>query len=77
MAFVSKQFTRHLSAISCCFALYTAASVGSAADLKEPLTLSSENGVLDILMIAKVEPIHTLPSAPTGWVYEICNRAGL
>ena len=45
-----------------------------AADLREPLTLASENGVLDILMVAKAAQIQTLPGTPTGWVYEICKR---
>ena len=45
-----------------------------AAELQEPLTLSSDNGVLDILLVAKAAPIRTLPSTPTGWIYEICRR---
>jgi FtsP/CotA-like multicopper oxidase with cupredoxin domain len=46
----------------------------AGAELQEPLTLTSENGVMDILMVAKAAPINTLPSSPTGWVYEICKR---
>lgn len=51
-----------------------------AADLQEPITIASENGLLNLLMIAKGGPIHTLANgapggkAPTGWVYEICKR---
>src|SRR5436305_8237316 len=50
-----------------------------AGDLAEPLTLASENGVLDILMVAKAAPVNTLSmgssnTPPTGWVYEICKR---
>src|SRR6201999_591748 len=51
-----------------------------AEDLKEPLTLSSENGVLNILMVAKAAPVQTLAAAatggkaPTGLVYEICKK---
>ena len=45
-----------------------------STELMEPLTLSSENGVLDLLMVAKAAAIQTLPKAPTGWVYEICKR---
>ncbi len=52
-----------------------------AADLAEPITLASENGVLDILMVAKAAPVDSLslsssPRAaePEGWVYEICKR---
>ncbi len=44
------------------------------AELREPIRLSSENGILDLLMIAKASPIYSLPSAPIGWVYEICKR---
>lgn len=46
----------------------------SAADLAEPITLTSANGVLDILMVAKAAPIGTLPGNPTGWVFQICPR---
>jgi FtsP/CotA-like multicopper oxidase with cupredoxin domain len=42
--------------------------------LKEPLTLSSEHGVLDLLMIARSGSINTVPDSPEGWVYEICKR---
>ena len=46
-----------------------------ATELEEPLTLSSQNGVLDILMVAKAGPISTLPGGtPTGWIFEICKR---
>ncbi len=44
------------------------------SELKEPITIASENGVLDILMIAKSASVSTLPSSPDGWVYEICKR---
>jgi FtsP/CotA-like multicopper oxidase with cupredoxin domain len=42
--------------------------------LIEPITLTSKNGVLDILMIARAAPINTLPSGPIGWVFQICAR---
>jgi L-ascorbate oxidase len=46
-----------------------------SAELREPLTLHSERGVLDILMVARPAPVLTLaPFAPVGWVYEICKR---
>lgn len=54
-----------------------------ASDISEPLTLASENGVLDVLMVAKAAPVTTLSLSststasavhPTGWVYEICKR---
>src|SRR5581483_10657386 len=56
------------------------APLSRSADLKEPLTLRSENGVLNILMVARAAPISSFPSVksvgqvPTGWVYEICKR---
>ncbi len=44
-----------------------------AADLQEPITLQSRNGVLDILLVAKAAAIPSLfPLVPTGWVYDIC-----
>ncbi len=66
------RFLSRLSSLTAFFAL--SASVLCAADLKEPITLSSANGVLDILMIAKAGSINTLPGAPTGWVFQICRR---
>lgn len=52
-----------------------AAGAALAAELREPLTLSSEKGLLDILMVAKAAPLEALaPFTPTGWVYEICKR---
>jgi FtsP/CotA-like multicopper oxidase with cupredoxin domain len=48
----------------------------AAADLQNPFTLNSVDGVLDILMVAKAASVPTLaPFAPTGWVYQICRRA--
>src|SRR5713101_3991751 len=56
-------------------ALCLAAGTAGAADLAEPITLSSQSGVLDVLMVAKAATLPTLsPFAPTGWVYEICLR---
>ncbi len=51
-----------------------ASTILSGADLKEPITLASSNGFLDILMIAQAAPVNTLPNNPTGWVFEICRR---
>jgi hypothetical protein len=61
---------------ACCLHLIVllAPEFVTAADLEEPLTLSSEHGVLDVLMIAKAGPIAKLPATPTGWIYEICKR---
>src|SRR5262245_3240902 len=54
-----------------------------AADFHDPPVFASQNGVLDILMIAKAKAIPTISFTPphsrtsinpTGWVYEICKR---
>jgi FtsP/CotA-like multicopper oxidase with cupredoxin domain len=44
-------------------------------ELREPATISSANGLLDLLVIAKAEKIaQFLPYQPSGLVYEICTR---
>ncbi len=50
------------------------AGLCAAANLNEPITLTSTNGVLDILMIAKAAPVTTIPGSPQGWVFQICPR---
>jgi L-ascorbate oxidase len=59
------------------------AQIGSGATFVEPPVFASQNGLLDIMMIAKAQPIPSIsftpPSShsainPTGWVYEICKR---
>lgn len=49
---------------------------GAMADgVPEPYLLSSKNGVLDILMVAREAPVTTMaPFTPKAWVYEICER---
>ena len=64
---------KHLLCLLACTAIPLVAATPSH-ELVEPLTLSSENGILDILMIAKAAPVNTLPANPIGWVYEICKR---
>jgi L-ascorbate oxidase len=62
--------------------LTIAASAAFAAGFVEPTVISSSNGVLDLLMIARSKPVSTItytppggsPMNPTGWVYEICPR---
>jgi FtsP/CotA-like multicopper oxidase with cupredoxin domain len=50
-----------------------AADTARAAELQEPITLQSQNGILDILLVAKAAAIPTLsPLNPTGWVYDVC-----
>jgi FtsP/CotA-like multicopper oxidase with cupredoxin domain len=55
---------------------------GRAEEIVEPIAFASENGVLDLLMIAQPKPVQgiafTPPTGsvihPTGWVYEVCRR---
>jgi L-ascorbate oxidase len=60
-----------------------AAAPAAADPLIEPPVFASQNGVLDIMMVAIPQPIPTIsftpPSShavihPTGWVYQICPR---
>jgi len=58
------------------------AGTAVAANFVDPPVFASEDGVLDIMMIARPKPIETLSfmprgggtKHPTGWVYEICKR---
>jgi L-ascorbate oxidase len=61
------------------------AGIGPAAAdaLVDPPVFSSQNGVLDIMMVARPQPIPSIsftpPSSstvihPTGWVYQVCPR---
>jgi L-ascorbate oxidase len=61
----------------------SAAQSARSDELVEPPTLSSINGMLDILMVATPKPVPTISFAPpgggasinpTGWVYEVCPR---
>ena len=54
-----------------------------AEDLRERPVFRSENGILDLLMIAEPAPVSSISFIPpqrtkalhpTGWVYEICSR---
>ncbi len=66
-------------------AAFVGSGAGSAlaASFHEPPVFTSQNGVLDILMIAKAKPIPSIAFTPphsrsainpTGWMYEICKR---
>jgi L-ascorbate oxidase len=55
----------------------------NAATLADPPVFASENGVLDIMMVAMPQPIPTITYAPpdgsalvhpTGWVFQVCPR---
>jgi hypothetical protein len=69
-------------------ALWAAAGIGmaAAATLVDPPVFASQNGVLDIMMVAMPQPIpsisYTPPGSstiinPTGWVYQVCPRPTL
>ena len=46
-----------------------------AATIQEPYTLTSSNGVLNLLMVAQAQTVPTLsPLNPTGLVYSVCLR---
>ena len=63
-----------LSAGITCAALM-AGNPANAAEIQEPYTLSSVNGVLDVLMVARPGTLSTLtPQKPTGFVYDVCRR---
>ena len=54
-------------------AFWFSTGMAGAADLQEPITLQSRNGILDILLVAKAAALASLaPFSPTGWVYDIC-----
>ena len=56
-----------------CAIFFFSTNAGGAADLQEPITLQSRNGVLDILLVAKAAAVPSLsPFNPTGWVYDVC-----
>jgi L-ascorbate oxidase len=64
-------------------AVWAGGGVSNAANLVDPPVFSSQNGVLDIMMVAMPQPIPSIsftpPNSsaiihPTGWVYQICPR---
>jgi len=60
---------RVLASVAFCFST----GMAGAADLREPITLQSRNGILDILLVAKAAALASLaPFSPTGWIYDIC-----
>jgi FtsP/CotA-like multicopper oxidase with cupredoxin domain len=47
----------------------------AADELREPLALVSQNGLLDVLMVAHAAPVAVFaPFQAPGWVYTICPR---
>jgi hypothetical protein len=70
--FAATMRLRHLLA-SVAFSFST--GMAGAADLQEPITLQSRNGILDILLVAKAAALPSrAPFSPTGWVYDICLK---
>lgn len=46
-----------------------------ADELADLPVLTSQDGVLDLLMVARAAPVNTLvPLEPKGWVYDVCLR---
>lgn len=57
------------------FALLASCLFAAApTELLNPPTFSSSNGVLDVLMTAKVKSISLDTFTPAAWVYEVCYR---
>jgi FtsP/CotA-like multicopper oxidase with cupredoxin domain len=63
--------------------VWASVGIASAQSLNDPPAFASQNGVLDIMMVAMPQPIPTIaftpPNShsvihPTGWVYQICPR---
>jgi L-ascorbate oxidase len=63
--------------------LWAGAAPAVPSTLVDPPVFTSQNGVLDIMMVAMPQPIPTIsftPPAssavihPTGWVYQVCPR---
>ncbi len=74
---------RSVGAASVIVALWAGGWVANAANLVDPPVFTSQNGVLDIMMVAMPQPIPTISFTPphsstvihpTGWVYQICPR---
>jgi len=61
----------------------TGGGTAAAQTLVDPPVFASQNGVLDIMMVAMPQPVPTISFTPpgsrtvihpTGWVYQICPR---
>jgi L-ascorbate oxidase len=74
---------RWIGAAGVAVAMWAAPHGAVAQTLAEPPVFASQNGVLDIMMVAIPQPIPTIsftpPNSrsvihPTGWVYQICPR---
>src|SRR5215470_7571226 len=74
---------RWIGAAGVAVAMWAAPHVAAAQTLAEPPVFASQNGVLDIMMVAIAQPIPTISFTPPhshsvihpkGWVYQICPR---
>ena len=74
---------RWISAAGLFASLSISAGTAVADNLLDPPAFTSQNGVLDIMMVAMPQPIagisFTPPNShaiihPTGWVYQVCPR---
>src|SRR5262245_21028207 len=78
-----RQMQRCVGTIGMITAMACGIETALAADFLEPPVFTSQNGVLNILMVAKAKPIPTISFTPPtggsainpiGWAYEICQR---
>ena len=74
---------RWIGAAGAVAALWAGVQSAAAQNLAEPPVFKSQNGVLDIMMVAMPQPIPTISFVPpgsrsvihpTGWVFQICPR---
>jgi L-ascorbate oxidase len=74
---------RWFAAAAVVAASWAGVATAAAGTLVDPPVFSSQNGVLDIMMVAMPQPIagilFTPPNSstvihPTGWVYQVCPR---
>jgi len=80
--FAAKHFRFWIAGVSVSGLLALASGAVLAGAFVEPAVFASQNGVLDVLMIAKPKPIPSIvftppggsPLHPLGWVYEVCKR---
>jgi hypothetical protein len=80
-----REFSLHrwIAAAGLFAALSISGGTAAADNLADPPVFTSQNGVLDIMMVAMPQPIASIsftpPNShaiihPTGWVYQVCPR---
>ena len=61
---------RNAAAFVCLFVGFRLAEAAKAETIQEPYTLTSSNGVLNLLLVAQAQTVPSLsPLNPTGLVY--------